>query len=396
MKILDVLPSVNPELGGPAEVVRQRGLYLTSLGHVVEVLTLDDSRAAFLQNYPLPIHALGPSMPGYGYNKQLVPWLRSHAQDFDAVVVEGLWQYPGLGTWRALRRSQVPYYVFAHGMLDPWFKHRYPLKHLKKWLYWPWAEYRVLRDAAATLFTTEQERLLARQSFWLYSARERVVAFGTTRPPLEANRVCESFLTRFPQTRGRRLLLFMGRIHEKKGCDLLVQAFARVAAIDPQLHLVMAGPDQTGWVPTLQAMAASLGVTERISWAGMLKDDLKWGALYSADAFVLPSHQENFGIAVAEALACGVPVLISNKVNIWQEIQADGAGLVDADTVAGSESLLRRWLELDSGERTRFREQARRTFESRFAMEATANDLLEVIRNTGAAATPEKAVLSRR
>ena len=188
----------------------------------------------------------------------------------------------------------------------------------------------------------------------------------------------------------------MGRIHEKKGCDLLVQAFARVAALDPQLHLVMAGPDQTGWVPTLQAMAASLGITERISWPGMLKDDLKWGALYSADAFVLPSHQENFGIAVAEALACGVPVLISDKVNIWQEIQADGAGLVDADTVAGAESMLRRWLALDAGERARLREQARRTFESRFAMEATANDLLEVIRNSGEAATQEKALLSRR
>jgi glycosyltransferase involved in cell wall biosynthesis len=396
MKILDVLRSVDPELGGPAEVVRQRGLYLASLGHLVEVLTLDDSRAAFVQNYPLPVHALGPSMPGYGYNKQLLPWLRSHAQEFDAVVVEGLWQYHGFGTWRALRGSQIPYYVFAHGMLDPWFKRRYPLKHLKKWLYWPWAEYRVLRDAAATLFTTEQERLLARQSFWLYRSRERVVAFGTTRPPTDADRVRESFATRFPQTRGRRLLLFMGRIHEKKGCDLLIQAFARVASIDPQLHLVMAGPDQTGWIPTLQALASSLEVTERISWPGMLKDDLKWGALYSADAFVLPSHQENFGIAVAEALACGVPVLISDKVNIWQEIQADGAGLVDADTVAGTESLLRGWLGLDSGQRTRFREQARRTFENRFAIEATANDLLQLIRDTNEAATQGKAMTSER
>jgi glycosyltransferase involved in cell wall biosynthesis len=89
-------------------------------------------------------------------------------------------------------------------------------------------------------------------------------------------------------------------------------------------------------------------------------------------------------------------VLISDKVNIWQEIQADGAGLVGADTVVGAESLLRRWLELDVDERARFREQARRTFESRFAMEATANDLLEVIRNSGHAAAEEKAVLSRR
>jgi len=382
MKILDILPSANPQLGGPAEVVRQRGHYLLHIGHTVEVLTLDDPHADFVRDYPLPIHALGPSKSGYGYNRRLVPWLESHAHEFDAVVVEGLWQYPGLATWRALRHSPVPYFVFTHGMLDPWFKRRYPLKHLKKWLYWPWAEYRVLRDAAATLFTCEQERLLARQSFWLYRLRERVVAFGTSDPPGEANRLREHFVTRFPELRGRRPLLFMGRIHEKKGCDLLIRAFARVAAVDPQLHLIMAGPDQTGWQAALQKMASEGGVADRICWSGMLRDDLKWGALYSAEAFVLPSHQENFGLAVAEALACGVPVLISNKVNIWQEIETDAAGLVAEDTVAGTESLLRRWLSLDAGQRARLRGQAARTFRTRFAMEATAQDLIELIRTT--------------
>ncbi|MEB0151131.1 glycosyltransferase, partial [Pseudomonas sp. CCC2.2] len=83
------------------------------------------------------------------------------------------------GTWRALAKKKIPYFIFTHGMLDPWFKKNYPLKHLKKWLYWTWGEYRVLRDAKAVLFTCEEEKILARQSFWLYKANEVVTAFGT-------------------------------------------------------------------------------------------------------------------------------------------------------------------------------------------------------------------------
>jgi glycosyltransferase involved in cell wall biosynthesis len=111
----------------------------------------------------------------------------------------------------------------------------------------------------------------------------------------------------------------------------------------------------------------------------MLRGDLKWGAFYASDAFVLPSHQENFGIAVAEALGCGLPVLISDKVNIWREVQSDGAGLVGPDTADGTEHNLRRWLALDSLARRSMREAARASFERRFTADATARSLLAVL-----------------
>jgi hypothetical protein len=176
MRLLHVLSSVSPDMGGPLEGVRQRGLRLQQLGHTVELVTLDDPTQGFVREFPLPVHALGPSRGVYRYNSKLVPWLKMHAAGFDAVIVNGLWQYHSLGVWRALRNTGVPYFVFTHGMLDPWFKHAYPLKHFKKWLYWPWSDYRVLRDARAVLFTSEEECLAARQSFWLYRAKERVVA----------------------------------------------------------------------------------------------------------------------------------------------------------------------------------------------------------------------------
>jgi glycosyltransferase involved in cell wall biosynthesis len=114
---------------------------------------------------------------------------------------------------------------------------------------------------------------------------------------------------------------------------------------------VMAGHDQEGWQAGLEATAANLGIAHRIHWPGMLTGSLKWGALRAADAFILPSHTENFGIAVVEALAARRPVLITNKVNIWPEIHHDRAGLVEDDTTDGIELLLRRWLEMSLNER---------------------------------------------
>lgn len=379
MKLLHLLPTLDPRAGGPTESVRQSGLSLTALGHQVEVASVDDPAAPWLDTFPLPVHALGPAKGFYGYTPNLVPWLQAHAAEFDAVIVNGLWQYPSYATWKALRHSGVPYYVFPHGMLDPWFKRTYPLKHLKKCLYWPWAEYRVLRDATRVIFTAQEERRLARESFRLYRANEEVVAFGTHRPPADAANLRAAFYAAQPALRERRLLLFLGRIHPKKGCDLLLQAFAALCERDASLHLVMAGPDNSEWAATLKTLAGELGMAQRVTWTGMLQGDEKWGAFYASDAFVLPSHQENFGIAVAEALACGLPALISDKVNIWREVEAEGAGFVAPDSVEGTLANLTRWLQLDPAAVATMRAQALHCFEGHFTVEAMSADLLRVL-----------------
>jgi glycosyltransferase involved in cell wall biosynthesis len=305
--------------------------------------------------------------------------LRAHGGEYDAVVTHGLWQYHGFAVWLALRNQSTPYFVYPHGMLDPWFKQAYPLKHLKKWLYWPWAEYRVLRDARAVLFTCEDEKMLAAQSFWLYRCHGRVPGFGITNPSGPAGVQRNAFYIRFPELVGKRILLFLGRIHPKKGCDLLLEAFAAVAHTDPALRLVFAGPDRTGWQPRLEARALELGVADRVTWAGMLSGDAKWGAFRAADAFALTSHQENFGVAVAEALACGVPVLISDKVNIWREIEAYSAGIVAPDDLAGAQSLLRRWTKLPAEVADHMRSNALACFERRFQIDAVVERLVAIL-----------------
>src|SRR5262249_15848954 len=148
------------------------------------------------------------------------------------------------------------------------------LKHLKKWLYWPWAEYRVLRDANAVCFTCEEERRLARKSFWLYRCNEKVVAYGTAAPAGDPEKQKKLFFARHPETQDKRIVLFLGRIHLKKGCDLLIEAFSKMVkgmtdGLSPPFHLVLAGPDQAGWSARLRMLANSLGISQRITWTGM-------------------------------------------------------------------------------------------------------------------------------
>ena len=380
MRILHSIRSVNPAGGGPIEGIRQIGKVHLAAGRQTEIVSLDSPDDPWVKECPLPVHALGPLRSNYGFTAKLKPWLGANHGNYDAVVVNGLWQYSGLGVWRALRGTDTPYFVYPHGMLDPWFKRAYPLKHLKKWLYWPWAEYRILRDAAAVLFTSEGERRASRESFWFYRCNEIVVSYGVAAPPENGEAAKQATLGRFPELRGRRVFLFFGRIHEKKGCDLLLRAFAKVAATDDSIRLVFAGPDQTGWAGDLKALAETLGISGKVVWTGMLSGDFKWGMLRLAETFILPSHQENFGIAVAEALACGTPVLISNKVNIWREILDDDAGLVDDDNQPGTDRLLQNWIALPPERRDAMRGNTTGCFLARFEVAKAAASIVQVVK----------------
>jgi glycosyltransferase involved in cell wall biosynthesis len=316
-------------------------------------------------------------------------WLHGNASRFDGIVMNGIWVFPDVAVRSAARRSGRPYAVFPHGALDPWFNKKYPLKHIKKILYWPF-QYPVLRDARAVLFTTATERDLASTSFRPNRWNSLPVSYGISEPEGNPALQIKTFLNSVPQLRGRRYLLFMSRLHEKKGCDLLLHAFTRLASEFPQVDLVMAGPDQVGLQAKLQQIATERGLADRVHWPGMLTGDHKWGALRAAEAFVLPSHQENFGIVVAESLAAGRPVLISNQVNIWPDIQADGAGLVDDDTLAGTEGLLRRWLQLPKNERDAIAARAWPTFASRYSMKNAAITIKELFLESSSSALPKR------
>lgn len=386
MKILHVTNSMNPDFGGLSAYLRALVPALIARGHTSEIVCLDAPDAAFLAETGVTVTALGPVRPGFGYAPLLLPWLRAAAGRFDAVIVHGLWQYHGLAALRAFPRGAAvaKLWVFPHGMLDPWFNRTYPLKHLRKWFYWWVGERRVLVGAEAVLFTCEEERRLAKQSFPASTYRERVVTFGTAAPEGDGRAQCESLYAKYPEMRDRPYWLFLGRIHPKKGVDLLIDAYAALAAKHPGLpRLVIAGPcEDPGYLGDLQARAAALCPEDSVLWPGMLKGETKWGALRAAEVFVLPSHQENFGIAVVEALACGTPVLVSDQVNIWREIVGDGAGLAERDDAAGVLALLTRWWRLDEAGRRIMRETTTDCFARRYEIGAVAQGLVATLEET--------------
>jgi glycosyltransferase involved in cell wall biosynthesis len=380
LRLLHALRTINPAEGGPVEGVRQLSRVNLHYGHDVEAVCLDAPDAPWLERLGIKVYALGPSKGVYGYTDKLVPWIRAHASKYDAVIINGVWQYNTLGVWRGLQGLNVPYFVFTHGMLDPYFRRRYPLKHFKKWVYWPWGVYPVLRDARAVFFTCEEERRLARKSFWLYDCDELVLSYGTQGVPDPGHDYRPAFLAKHPALAGKRQFLFLGRVNPKKGPDLLIRAVAKLKRAGKwdmaTIRVVMAGPADGAYGDSLHALAKREQVEDVLYWTGMVLGDEKWGALQTAEVFVLPSHQENFGIAVVEALSAGTPVLISKPVNIWPEIIQDGAGLAEDDTLGGTVALLERWLALDAAEKATMRSRTVPCFQDRYTAERAARSLL--------------------
>jgi glycosyltransferase involved in cell wall biosynthesis len=391
LRILHIISSVDPRGGGPIEGVVSSSQVWFQHGHERHILCLDPPDAPWVRQCSVPTFAVGfggwfyrflrrifPWLR-YGYTPKLSRWLKTYINHYDAVVVNGLWNYASYGSWRALHTLDTPYFVFTHGMLDPWFNTAYPTKTFFKTLFWKLFEHKVLRDATGVLFTCEEERLLAARSFTPYAAREFVAGYGARDVSGDPKAQLAAFYAKLPAVRGRKLILFLSRIHEKKGVDLLIDAFARLAGEFPDFDLVIAGPDQVGLQARLARRATEKGVAPRIHWPGMLTGDAKWGAFRAAEFFVLPSHQENFGIVVAEAMALSRPVLITNKVNIWREIEQDGAGLVVDDEAEAIAAGLREMCALSSAEREAIGLKARKCFLERYDLERNAMQLLTLL-----------------
>jgi glycosyltransferase involved in cell wall biosynthesis len=400
MNLLHVINSMNPRSGGPCQAILNLAQRIMQAGITTEVVCLDEPNSDYLTQESLSIHALGKGRSSWGYHPQLRPWLDGNLSRFDAVILNGLWLYTGYALLQASRQKGAPpYFVFPHGMLDPWFQSADGrcLKAVRNWFYWKLIEQHVIRGAHAVLFTCAEEMRLARESFHPYQPKGQYdVGLGTSEPPPPSDEMKAAFLRKCPGLGGRPYFLFLGRIHPKKGVDLLLNAYANVHGSDHDgqmpSRLVIAGPGlETAYGQEMLGLATKICPKDSIYWPGMLMGEAKWGALYCAEAFVLPSHQENFGIAVAEALSCGSPVLISNQINIWPEIKKDNAGLVDSDTLGGMEQLFRKWQDLSFEERTAMRRRAKASFENRFGINSTARNLVDIIQDlTARSSTSEK------
>lgn len=390
MNLLRVIPSMKPESGGICQNLRNSDSALQTLGVTSEILSFDSPQEDFLTQDACRIHAIGPARGPYGYCPNLKTWMQEHLARFDAVIIDGLWQHHSFGTIRAFldfrkrNSGNLKMFVMPHGMLDPYFQRAKSrrLKAIRNYAFWKLIEHQVINEADGVLFTCETELKLARIPFSPYRPKmEENVGYGILNPPPASTAQMIAFYESCPAVKDKAYWLFLGRIHPKKGIDLLINAYVRLKKEHPQLpDLVVAGP---GLETAFGASLINSSNLSGIHFPGMLKGAAKWGAFYNCETFVLPSHQENFGIAVVEALACAKPVLISDQVNIFKEIVEAGGGFSDEDSEAGTFRMLKRWFNLDEQERQQMQENATRVFRQEFTIERAAERLADVLRQSG-------------
>jgi glycosyltransferase involved in cell wall biosynthesis len=229
-----------------------------------------------------------------------------------------------------------------------------------------------MKDASAVCFTTEEEKRLSSKTFWPFDCKQIVTGLGVGDPPAGEVKQKDLFQKKFTSIKGKNRLLYMGRIHPKKGLDLLLSSFVKQAKSEHAL--IIAGPinNQCGYT---QKLVRTYNSTRGVLWAGMLEGDLKWGALRSADAMILPSHQENYGMVVAEACSVGTPVLITNKVNLFREILQYDAGFVDNDSQEGVDNLMKKWI---SGKVQSKKLHAINCFKEKLHIYSTAEKIIDI------------------
>jgi glycosyltransferase involved in cell wall biosynthesis len=403
MKILHVVSSMNPKQGGVSQAVKSIINSISAFGVHNEIVCLDSHDAPHLIDSEIVIHALNYGKGPWQYNNRLKNWLLANLSYFDVVIVHGLWQYPAYAVRKALKSlgsgSSVitlpRLFVMPHGMLDPYFQ-RAPgrrIKAIRNQIYWKFVESKLVNECESLLFTSQEELHLASTGFKPYAPKNAVVVGMVVEPPpLYMDKMKDEFNEACPGINNAPYLLFLSRIDEKKGVDLLINAYLNVlrkteenteniplAGLLPKL--VIAGPGlDTAFGKKMKAIVdVNRELHQMIIFPGMLTGDAKWGAFYNCDAFILPSHQENFGIAVVEALACAKPVLISDQVNIWREINEAGGCYVSADTLPGTERSLDFWIRTTYKQRQAMGRNALYAYKHNFSMKSTATKILDTL-----------------
>lgn len=338
MKVLHVIPSLASRTGGPAVAAAEIARVIRAEGVETTVFATDVAHPAITRNArPVAEPELVEGSNGTGtrlfparrpyrlvYSPGLRDAMREEVAGYDVVHVHSLYLYPQFAAAREAARRGVPYVVSPHGALDPWLRRRGRLQKAAAGLLW---QRRMLSGAAALHFTSEEEARLAADV--APGVPRIVVPLGIRWADYETLPPAESFRARYLGGSSAAVVLTLGRITAKKGLDVLIRSFA-LATPEQEAWLVIAGPDDEGLQPGLAELAEREGVAGRVVFTGMLHGEEKLAALAAADVWALPSHTENFGIAVVEALAAGKAAVISPAVNLAGEMGEAGAAVVAA------------------------------------------------------------------
>jgi glycosyltransferase involved in cell wall biosynthesis len=337
MKVLHVIPTLASRTGGPPVAVVESSLALRDLGVETTVASTDLAEAASASRHSrvtvaeMPDGAARLNLRTFparwprrlAFSPGLYASLSKEAAAYDIIHVHSLFLFPQFAAYRHAVRSRVPYVVSPRGALDPYLRQR--SRGVKAFAGALWQRAFLERASALHVTSDDERRLIA-------DIAPHVPRF------VVPNGIRSSAYARLPDSLAFRrrylprvdapLVMYLGRISHKKGLDLLIESLVSVCAGAPGCHLAIVGPDDENLVPSLRALAEKHGVAGAVTFTGMLSGERKLEALAAADVWALPSHSENFGNAVVEAMAASRPVVVSPAVNIAAEIAEAGAGVV--------------------------------------------------------------------
>jgi glycosyltransferase involved in cell wall biosynthesis len=329
MKVLHVIPAVAPRYGGPSQAVVGTTRALADQGVEVLIATTDadgDGRLPVPRGVPLEYQGV-PAIffrrqfsEAFKYSRPLARWLDTHVTEYAAVHIHAVFSHACLAAASACQRHKVPYIVRPLGSLDPWSLRQ---KSFKKQAMWRLGGQKMLRQAAAIHYTTRAEQRLAEEPLGL--TRGVVIPLGVNQEAYAGGANVAAFRAHHPGLEEHPYVLVLGRLHPKKGVELLIDAFATAAPAE--WRLLVAGDGDPSYVASVKRLAEQRA-PGRVVFSGWVEGQEKVAALQGAALLALPSHSENFGLVVVEALACGVPVLVSPYVNLADDVQAVGAGWV--------------------------------------------------------------------
>jgi glycosyltransferase involved in cell wall biosynthesis len=363
LKVLHVIPSISPLRGGPSVMLRTMVRGLVRAGVEVDAATTDDDGPGRIPvSHKTPVVESGVTywyFPRqtrfYIFSWPLSHWLAQHVQDYDLVHIHAIFSYASIPAAFYAKRYRVPYIVRPLGVLNRWgMQNRHPwLKQLS----FRFIEQHILAGAAAIHYTSKQEQIEAEELG--VTNRAVVIPNAVDDVLLVSSFPTGRFRAHYPQFADRVIILFLSRVDQKKGLDILLPAFAQVKERFPEVRLVIAGNGDVDFIGQLQQEAKRLKIDKGVLWTGFLSGEEKRYALADADIFALPSYSENFGIAVVEAMACGLPVVISDQVGIHHEVATAQAGIVtkcEINEIAHALSLFTS----DAKQRSRMGENGRR------------------------------------
>jgi glycosyltransferase involved in cell wall biosynthesis len=380
MKVLHVIPSVGPLRGGPRFAMRAIAGGLAARGAETHVATTDDNGPERLNvrlGQPLEeggvVYWYFPRQTSfYLCSIPFAIWLWRHASEYSLIHIHALFSWCSNVAALIARYKGVPYVVRPLGVLNRWgMENRRPV--LKR-LSFALIEKPVLQHAAFIHYTAELERIEAARCGFLDNPI--IIPNPVEFPNGSAPTSKEHLRVRYPELRGRRIVLFLSRIDRKKGLDLLIPAFHDVLKSVPEAALVIAGDGDRALIETIREQCCALAIEDSVYWPGFLDGEAKLGALGEAEVFVLPSYSENFGIAVIEAMAAAVPVIITDQVGICREVGQGKAGLVIAAAFEPLRNAIVRLLS-DEPLRTALGQNGRILARSCFAPGAVIDKLLE-------------------